>query len=99
MVTPALAITPPRIGQTTVSVGGKLKEINPVFIRLADPFNLTGLPAISVPCGFGSDGLPIGLQIAAAAFAEPMALRIARAYESATQWHLRHPPLVERARV
>ncbi len=98
LVTPMLAITPPRIGQTTVEVGGKVKEINPVFIRLADPFNLTGQPAISVPCGFGTDGLPIGLQIAAAASAEHTVLRVASAYESATEWHLRRPPLLELAR-
>jgi aspartyl-tRNA(Asn)/glutamyl-tRNA(Gln) amidotransferase subunit A len=99
LVTPALAITAPRIGQTTVEVGGKVKEINPVFIRLADAFNLTGLPAISVPCGFGVDGLPIGLQIAAAPFAESMVVRIARAFEAATDWHTRRPPLGEGARV
>jgi aspartyl-tRNA(Asn)/glutamyl-tRNA(Gln) amidotransferase subunit A len=87
LVTPALAITAPRIGQTTVTVDGKTKEINPVFIRLADPFNVTGLPAISVPCGFGVDGLPIGLQIAAAPFAEHTVLRIAHAFEQATEWH------------
>ena len=98
LVTPALAITAPRIGQTTAEVGGKVKEINPVFIRLADPFNLTGLPAISVPCGFGADGLPIGLQIAAAPFAESMVLRVARAYETANDWHMRRPPLREEAR-
>ena len=93
LVTPALAITAPRIGQTRVNVGGKVKEINPVFIRLADPFNVTGLPAISVPCGFGLDGLPIGLQIAAAPFAEEVVLRVANAYEQATDWHRRRPLL------
>jgi aspartyl-tRNA(Asn)/glutamyl-tRNA(Gln) amidotransferase subunit A len=97
LVAPMLAITPPRIGQTTIEVGGKVKEINPVFIRLADPFNLTGLPAISVPCGFGTDGLPIGLQIAAAAGAEHTVLSLAAAYEAATEWHMRRPLLLERA--
>ena len=91
LVSPMLAITSPRIGQTAIEVGGKVKEINPVFIRLADPFNLTGLPAISVPCGFGQDGLPIGLQVAARPFDEPTVLRVARAYEAATDWHLRRP--------
>jgi aspartyl-tRNA(Asn)/glutamyl-tRNA(Gln) amidotransferase subunit A len=91
LVTPMLAITAPKIGQTTVEVGGKVKEINPVFIRLADPFNLTGQPAISVPCGFSTDGLPIGLQIAAAT--EDAVLQVAQAYESATDWHTRRPPL------
>jgi aspartyl-tRNA(Asn)/glutamyl-tRNA(Gln) amidotransferase subunit A len=97
LVAPMLAVTPPRIGQTTVEVGGKIKEINPVFIRLADPFNLTGQPAISVPCGFGTDCLPIGLQIAAAAGAEDTVLRVASVYEAATEWHLRQPPLLQDA--
>jgi aspartyl-tRNA(Asn)/glutamyl-tRNA(Gln) amidotransferase subunit A len=97
LVTPSLQITAPRIGQTTVEVGGKLKEINTVFIRLSDPFNVTGQPAISVPCGFGDDGLPIGLQVVGAPFAEDTVLRVAAAYEAATEWHLRRPPLRELA--
>jgi aspartyl-tRNA(Asn)/glutamyl-tRNA(Gln) amidotransferase subunit A len=56
-------------------------------------YNLTGLPAISVPCGFSSDGLPIGLQIAGRAFDEATVFRVARAYERATDWHQRHPEL------
>jgi aspartyl-tRNA(Asn)/glutamyl-tRNA(Gln) amidotransferase subunit A len=91
LVTSMLANTAPEIGQTHIEIGGKVKEINPVFIRLADPFNLTGLPAISVPCGFGQDGLPIGLQIAAAT--EGTVLQLAHAYEQATDWHTRRPPL------
>ncbi len=93
LVTPMLAITPPRIGQETVELGGKTRDVNPVFIRLADPFNVTGLPAVSVPCGFGDDGLPIGLQVAGRAFAEHTVLRVAHAYEQATHWHNRRPPL------
>ena len=98
LVTPSLQITAPRIGQTTVEVGGKVKDINPVFIRLTDPFNVTGQPAISVPCGFGTDGLPIGLQIAGPPAGEEMVLRVAAAYEAATPWHLRRPPLRQVAR-
>ena len=93
LVTPSLPITSPLIGQTTIELGGKVRAINPVFIRLTDPFNLTGLPAISIPCGFGAGGLPIGLQIAGAPFAESRVLRIAAAYEASTDWHARRPPL------
>ncbi len=57
------------------------------------PFNVLGLPAISIPCGFTQDGLPIGLQIAGHAFDEVGILRIAAAYEQATDWHRRHPDL------
>jgi aspartyl-tRNA(Asn)/glutamyl-tRNA(Gln) amidotransferase subunit A len=63
------------------------------YARFTCPFNLTGQPAISLPCGFSKDGLPIGLQIVGRPFDEPTLLRIAHAYEQATKWHLRRPPL------
>ena len=61
--------------------------------NFTNPFNLTGLPAISVPCGFTSGNLPIGLQIAAQPFEEATCFRVAYAYEQATEWHSRRPPL------
>jgi aspartyl-tRNA(Asn)/glutamyl-tRNA(Gln) amidotransferase subunit A len=57
------------------------------------PFDLISLPAISIPCGFTSAGLPVGLQIVGKAFDETGVLRIAYAYEQATTWHNRHPAL------
>src|SRR5438067_11148439 len=58
------------------------------------PFSVGGLPAIASPCGFSkADGLPLSLQIAAAPFAEATVLRIAHAYQQATDWHKRHPVL------
>jgi aspartyl-tRNA(Asn)/glutamyl-tRNA(Gln) amidotransferase subunit A len=57
------------------------------------PFNVLGLPAISVPCGFTRDELPVGLQIVGKAFDEAGVLRVAHAYEQATDWHRRRPPL------
>jgi aspartyl-tRNA(Asn)/glutamyl-tRNA(Gln) amidotransferase subunit A len=59
--------------------------------RNTEHFDLTGLPAISLPCGFAGDGLPVGLQIAGNAFDEAGILRVAQAYEQATEWHLKHP--------
>jgi aspartyl-tRNA(Asn)/glutamyl-tRNA(Gln) amidotransferase subunit A len=56
----------------------------PVLTRLTSPFNFTGLPAISVPCGQTTEGLPIGLQIVAAPWAEWRVLRVGRAYELST---------------
>ena len=61
----------------------------PVMTR---PFNLTGAPAMSVSCGFNSEGLPIGLQIGGRLFAEDTVLKVAYAYEQATDWHNRKPP-------
>jgi len=56
-------------------------------------FDMLGLPAISIPAGFSRDGLPIGLQIVGAPFAEARVLSLARAFEAATTWHLRRPGL------
>jgi aspartyl-tRNA(Asn)/glutamyl-tRNA(Gln) amidotransferase subunit A len=55
--------------------------------------NLAGIPAISLPCGFSSGGLPIGLQLMAAPFEEERLLRAARMFERATDWHRRTPDL------
>ena len=58
------------------------------------PFSVGGLPALAIPCGFSrAEGLPLSLQIAAAPMAEPTVLRIAHAYQQATDWHRRHPNL------
>ena len=57
------------------------------------PYNLTGMPAISVPCGFTAAGLPIGLQIAGKPFDEPTVLRAAYTYQQHARWYETRPPL------
>ncbi len=70
------------------------RPINPFLgWLLTYPFNLTGQPAITVPCGFSEDGLPIGLQIVGRRHDDAGVLRAAAAYEQATPWHGRRPPL------
>lgn len=64
-----------------------------VSARNTLPFDIYGIPTISIPCGFTSAGLPIGLQIAGPPWAEPAVLALAHAYEQATDWHTRHPKL------
>ena len=61
--------------------------------RFTAPFNFTGLPAISLPCGFTDEGLPVGLQLITRAWGEVALLRAAQAYESATEWHFKHPEI------
>jgi aspartyl-tRNA(Asn)/glutamyl-tRNA(Gln) amidotransferase subunit A len=56
-------------------------------------FNAYGIPAISVPCGFTAAGLPVGLMIAGPRFSEARVLALANAYERATEWHTKRPPL------
>ncbi len=75
---------PPREGQDAVAAAQRLTANTA-------PFNLTGLPAVSIPCGFTQAGLPIGLQLAAGPWRERFLLRVARAYEHATPWHERQP--------
>jgi aspartyl-tRNA(Asn)/glutamyl-tRNA(Gln) amidotransferase subunit A len=64
-----------------------------LFARNTRPFNAYGLPAVSVPCGFAKNDLPIGLQIVGPPWGEETVLRLAHAYEQATAWHSRHPVL------
>ena len=62
-------------------------------LRNTQPFDIFGLPTISVPCGFTRDNLPIGLQITGPRFAESRVLALAYAYQQVTDWHLRRPSL------
>jgi aspartyl-tRNA(Asn)/glutamyl-tRNA(Gln) amidotransferase subunit A len=63
------------------------------FSRLTRPWNLLGVPVLSVPCGFSATGLPLGLQIAGRPFDEATVLRAGHAYEQAAGWWRRRPPL------
>ena len=87
LLTPTTPITAPPIQ------GPDAVEQARLLTRFTAPFNLTGLPAISLPCGFSNQGLPIGLQIVSPAWSEARLLRAAYAYEQATDWHLRKPLL------
>jgi len=70
------------------------KDFDPKGIRNVSPFNILGLPTISIPCGFTSSGLPIGLQISGSPFGESAVLALAHAYERETDWHRRRPKLL-----
>src|SRR5262249_31784449 len=61
--------------------------------RLTRPFNALGLPALAVPCGFSTTGLPLSLQVVGRPFDEVTVLRVGHAYEQATAWHRRRPAL------
>ena len=69
------------------------KPREPEIDNNCTPFDIFGIPAISIPCGFSKTGLPIGLMIAGPRFSEGKVLALANAYEQATQWHTRKPPL------
>jgi len=84
------------VGPMTPNVAFKHGEKeDPIAMYMNDvfavPANLAGLPALSLPCGFSRDGLPIGLQLVGKALDEATLLRVAYAYEQATDWHARRP--------
>jgi aspartyl-tRNA(Asn)/glutamyl-tRNA(Gln) amidotransferase subunit A len=93
VVAPTVPFTAPRIGAETVSIDGEHIGVRPAVVGMCRPANLTGLPAISVPCGYSRENLPIGLQIIGRAFDETTLLQIAHSYERSHDWGARHPRL------
>jgi aspartyl-tRNA(Asn)/glutamyl-tRNA(Gln) amidotransferase subunit A len=90
---PTIPVTAFRIGTTRVNVGDKTAGVIGLLTQYTRPFNLNGFPAITVPCGFSDEGLPIGLQLAGRPLEEETVLKAAFAYEQSSDWHLRRPPL------
>jgi aspartyl-tRNA(Asn)/glutamyl-tRNA(Gln) amidotransferase subunit A len=86
LVTPTTPMPPPAIAGLKADPG-TLRPAELKLLRNTRPFNVWGLPAISVPCGFTHSGLPIGLQIVGPHWREDLVLRVAHAYEQATAWH------------
>ena len=86
-----LLITP--TAARTAETFPESKNFDPLGLRNTSPFNVFGLPTITVPCGFSNSGLPIGLQISGAPFAESTVLTLAYAYQQETKWHTRRPKL------
>ena len=88
LVTPTTPLPAPSIADLKANPDA-LRPAELKLLRNTRPFNVWGLPAISVPCGFTQSGLPIGLQIAGPHWREDLVLRLAFAYEQATAWHKR----------
>ncbi len=90
LVTPTTPIPAPAIADLRKDPD-VLRPAELKLLRNTRPFNVWGLPAISMPCGFTKSGLPVGLQIVGPLWREDLVLRLARAYESTTEWHRRRP--------
>jgi aspartyl-tRNA(Asn)/glutamyl-tRNA(Gln) amidotransferase subunit A len=84
-------------GQASAANARSRTQIDPEENTRA--FNAYGLPTITIPCGFAKDGMPIGLQIAGAQWAEVNVFALAHAYQEATEWHKKRPPLTPDAKV
>ncbi|MFZ0822982.1 MAG: amidase [Terriglobales bacterium] len=92
LLTPTVPIPPPQIAELKANPD-TLRPQEIIMLRNTRPFNVWGIPAISVPCGFTKDGLPIGLQLASAPWHGIVLLQAANAYEQATEWHKKRPEL------
>jgi aspartyl-tRNA(Asn)/glutamyl-tRNA(Gln) amidotransferase subunit A len=92
---PTLPILPPHRDALAqpIQLGGQKFDVGTALLRLTFPFNMTGQPALSLPCGFSTTGLPIGLQLAARHLEEATLLRVGQSYQQATSWHQRQPAL------
>ncbi len=93
IVTPATPVAAPKIGQTTMEIAGRQEDVRLSSTRFVRTLNLAGVPALSVPCGFDGQGLPIGLQIFGRSFDEANVLLVGHAYEQASEWRKRRPEL------
>ena len=93
LIAPTCPVGAPKLGERTLQVGDVEEPTLALLSRLTRPFNVSGVPTVSLPCGFTSYGVPIGLQIAGRPFEDASVLRIAHAYEQATEWHKRRPPI------
>ena len=92
LITPTVPFTAALLGQSMVRLGSVEIEASAARTRNLFPFNVLGLPAMSIPCGFDSRGLPVGLQIVGRAFEDSTVLQVGHAYQMSTDWHRRIPP-------
>jgi Asp-tRNA(Asn)/Glu-tRNA(Gln) amidotransferase A subunit family amidase len=94
LITPTIPVPAPSIAELKADPSAlRPKEIT--LLRNTRPWNVWGVPTLSLPCGFTQSGLPIGLQIAGPPWREDLVLRLAHAYEQATSWHKREPRMVQ----
>jgi len=92
---PAIPVLAARIGQSTIEVAGRDHDVRLMTTRNVRALNMTGLPLLSLPCGFSESGLPIGLQLIGGLFDERGLLEVGHAYQTATDWHRRRPAIAD----
>lgn len=92
MITPTTPVLPPSFNELQ-SAPDQLRHKELMMLRNTRPFNVLGLPSISLCCGFSASGLPIGIQISGAPGNEGMVLSLAHAYQKQTDWHKKRPPI------
>ncbi|MGH7805820.1 MAG: amidase [Candidatus Binatia bacterium] len=88
LLCPSLGISPPPV---VPSLPPLSEELTLTLLRFTAPFDFSGSPTLSLPCGFGGDGMPVSLQLVGRHLEEALLCRAGHAYEQATEWHHRHP--------
>jgi aspartyl-tRNA(Asn)/glutamyl-tRNA(Gln) amidotransferase subunit A len=90
---PVIPIRTPTIEASDIETGEGVDSMISELTRFTRPINYLGLPALALPIGFSSDGMPITMQLVGRPFGEDLLFRLGHAYQLATDWHLRRPPL------
>jgi aspartyl-tRNA(Asn)/glutamyl-tRNA(Gln) amidotransferase subunit A len=93
LLMPTTPVTATKIGQEAIDIRGVEETVFGALLRNTEPFNLTGSPALALPCGFSGEGLPVSMQLAGRPFDEITLLRVGDSYQQATDWHREHPKL------
>ncbi|MDA0821841.1 MAG: amidase [Proteobacteria bacterium] len=93
LITPGSLIPAPPLEARAVIVNHCELSVLPAIVSATCPFNLTGQPVLSIPCGLSRTGLPLGIQIVAQPWQEHCALRIGQSFQSVTSWHLSRPAI------
>ena len=93
LLTPGALTPAPVLGARSITIKGREVKMLPAVVSATCPFNVTGQPALTLPCGMSTDGLPLALQIVGKPFDEVTVLRIGHAYETHTEWHTHRPPV------
>ncbi|MGH7353704.1 MAG: amidase [Candidatus Rokuibacteriota bacterium] len=97
LLAPTTPIAAPAVGETQTTLGTGPSDVRAALICLTRPFNFSGHPACSVPCGLTGQGLPIGMQFVGRPFDEATVLRAADAWQRLSDWHARRPVLASGA--
>ena len=93
LITPSSPIPAPVYGPLEFTLAGKTWEITDILAFYTRPWNVSGHPSMSVPCGFSEDGLPLGMMITGRPFEETTVFQVGHFYQLATDWHKRRPPV------
>lgn len=86
-----LPCLPPELGTDSMQINGREESVIDAFTRLNAPQNLSGIPALALPCGFSKTGLPLSMQIIGSSRQDRLVLQVGQFYQTLTNWHRRNP--------